>query len=259
LVAVDVSGSGARARERPPLRFAPIQQLRAHEYVAEQVQRHIALRLIGPGESLPSERELAATFGVGRPTVQHALRLLEADRLVETRRGRNGGTFVAAPTSDSSALDDLMGRVLRQRPELEEVLTYRRVLEPRVAREAARIRRREDLAAMSKAIDAMSRVSSEPDYMRHDTEFHLSIAQATRNRFLICSIEDVRLRLNDAMSLLPESDTWHRRLSGEHEAILGAIRSREAEAAEQAMDLHVAASELSVRALLSAISRRLQS
>lgn len=258
-MAVDVSGSGAPARERPALRFAPIQQLRAHEYVAEQVQRHIALRLIGPGESLPSERELAATFGVGRPTVQHALRLLEADRLVETRRGRNGGTFVAAPGSDASALDDLMTRVLRQRSELEEVLTYRRVIEPRVVREAARIRHREDLAAMSKAIEAMSRAPSEPDYMRHDTEFHLSIAQATRNRFLICAIEDVRLRLNDAMSLLPESDTWHRRLSGEHEAILGAIRSRDAEAAEQAMDLHVAASELSVRALLTAISRRLAS
>jgi DNA-binding FadR family transcriptional regulator len=256
-VAVDTSGTGTRAGERPSLRFAPIQQLRAHEYVAEQVQRHIALRLIGPGESLPSERELAATFGVGRPTVQHALRLLEADRLVETRRGRNGGTFVAAPTSDASALGGLMARVLRQRSELEEVLIYRRVIEPRVAREAARIRRREDLAAMTNAIDAMSRASSEPDYMRHDTELHLSIAQATRNRFLIGAIEDVRLRLNDAMSLLPESDTWHRRLSGEHEAIIGAICSRDAEAAEHAMDLHVAASELSVRALLSAIGRRL--
>ena len=112
-MAVDISGRGARDRERPPLRFAPIQQLRAHEYVAEQVQHHIALRLIGPGECLPSERELAATFGVGRPTVQHALRLLEAGRLVETRRGRNGGTFVAAPASDATALDDLMTRVLR--------------------------------------------------------------------------------------------------------------------------------------------------
>ena len=112
---------------------------------------------------------------------------------------------------------------------------------------------------MSRAIEAMSRASSEPDYMRHDTEFHLSIAQGTRNRFLICAIEDVRLRLNDAMSLLPESDTWHRRLSGEHEAIVEAIRSRDAGAAEQAMDLHVAASEVSVRALLSAIRRRLRS
>ena len=258
-MAVDVSPGGERAADGPQFRFAPIQQLRAHEYVAEQVQRHIALRLIGPGESLPSERELAATFGVGRPTVQHALRLLEADRLVETRRGRHGGTFVAAPASDAGAMDDLMARVLRQRQELEEVLVYRRMIEPRVAREAARTRRRENLAAMLRAIDAMGDASSEPDYMRHDTDFHLSIALATRNRFLICAIEDVRMRLNDAMSLLPESDTWHRRLSGEHEAIAGAIRSRDAEAAEQAMALHVAASELSVRALVSAIGRRLAS
>lgn len=258
-MAVDVSARGPRDGERPSLRFAPIQQLRAHEYVAEQVQRHIALRLIGPGESLPSERELAATFGVGRPTIQHALSLLEADRLVCRRRGRRGGTFVAAPASDADAMDDLMGRVLGRRQELEEVLVYRRLIEPRVAREAARTRRREDLAAISKAIQAMTEASSEPDYMRHDTEFHLSIARATRNRFLICAIEDVRLRLNDAMSLLPETDTWHRRLSGEHDAIAEAIRSREAEAAKKAMDLHVAASELSVRALLSAIRRRLGS
>ena len=62
---------------RPPVSFDPIQQLRAHEYVAEQIRRHIALRLVGPGEALPSERELAAMFGVGRPTIQHAMRLLE--------------------------------------------------------------------------------------------------------------------------------------------------------------------------------------
>jgi DNA-binding FadR family transcriptional regulator len=258
-VAVDVSRDGEQPVGRPPLRFAPIQQLRAHEYVAEQVQRHIALRLIAPGESLPSERELAATFGVGRPTIQHALRLLEADRLVETRRGRRGGTFVSAPANNAGAMDDLMARVLRQRAELEEVLVYRRVIEPRVAREAARTRRREDLAAMSRAIERMAQSPNEPDYMRHDTEFHLAIAGATRNRFLVGAIEDVRLRLNDAMSLLPESDTWHRRLSGEHEAIAQAIRARDGESAEQAMDLHVAASELSVRALLSAIRRRLGS
>ena len=50
-----------------------------------------------------------------------------------------------------------------------------------------------------------------------------------------------------------------RRLSGEHDAIAAAIRDRDAEAAERAMDLHVAASELSVRALLTAIRRRLGS
>jgi DNA-binding FadR family transcriptional regulator len=70
------------------------------------------------------------------------------------------------------------------------------------------------------------------------------------------AIEAVRLRLNDAMSLLPESDTWHRRLSGEHEAIMAAIQSRSGQAAERAMDAHVAASDQSVRAVLRAIGRR---
>ena len=77
------------------LRFERIHQLRAHEYVAEQIRRHIALRLIKPGESLPAERDLAGMFGVGRPTIQHALSLLEAAGLVEARRGRRGGTFIS--------------------------------------------------------------------------------------------------------------------------------------------------------------------
>jgi DNA-binding FadR family transcriptional regulator len=236
--------------------FEPIQQLRAHEYVAEQIRRHIALRLVGPGESLPSERELAATFGVGRPTIQHALRLLEADHLVQARRGRHGGTFVSEPDHNTGAMDELVARVLRQRPELEEVLEYRRTVEPRVAAQAAEVRRREDLRAMRRAMNGMAKASSEPDYMRHDTEFHLAIAGATHNRFMLAAIEDVRLRLNDVISLLPESDTWHRRLSGEHEAILAAIEARDAPAAERAMDHHVAASDLGVRAVIEAIKRR---
>jgi len=239
------------------LEFEPIQQLRAHEYVAEQIRRHIALRLIRPGEALQSERELAATFGVGRPTIQHALRLLEADRLVQARRGRNGGTFVSEPAGGGGAMDDLLGRVLRQRSEIEEALAYRRVLEPRVAREAARLRRRGDLEAMSSALERMASATGEPDYMRYDTQLHLAVAGATRNSLMVGAIEDIRLRLNDVMSLLPESDTWHRRLSGEHEAVVSTIEVRDEDGAEAAMEHHIAASEQGVRAVLTAIRRRL--
>jgi DNA-binding FadR family transcriptional regulator len=240
----------------PPVRFDPIQPLRAHEYVAEQIRRHIALRLIRPGESLPAERELAAMFGVGRPTVQHALRLLEADHLVEARRGRKGGTFVSAPDEDSAAMDELVARLLRRRHELEELLGYRRMLEPAVSRVAARTRRKADVALMRRAIGGMNDAGSEPEYMRHDTELHLAIARATRNRFAADAIEAIRLKLNDAISFLPESETWHRRLSGEHEAVVDAIAARDAAAAERAMDVHVAHSEQGVRAVLAAMIRR---
>ena len=238
------------------LRFERIHQLRAHEYVAEQIRRHIALRLVKPGEALPAERELAVMFGVGRPTIQHALRLLEAAGLVEARRGRTGGTFITRPEQDSLAADDLILRVLRHRKELEDLLLYRRVIEPAVARVAAATRRGEDLAAMRRAIRGMASAASEPDYMRHDTDFHIAVAQATGNPFLTRAIEEIRMRLNDAMTLLPESDTWHRRMEGEHEALLEAVRNGDGDAAETLMQEHVANSEQGLRAVLAAIRRR---
>jgi GntR family transcriptional repressor for pyruvate dehydrogenase complex len=244
------------SRRRAPVAFDRIQPLRAHEYVAEQLRRHIALRLVAPGCALPSERELAAMFGVGRPTVQHALRVLESERRLEARRGRLGGTFVLEPSEDEQVMEELVGRVLRRRSQLAELLDYRRVLEPVVARRAAESRHKGDLMAMQRALDDMAGAAVEADYMRFDTEFHIAIAAATHNRYLARSIEQIRLELNDALSLLPESETWHRRLSGEHEAIFEAIEARDPDSAEAAAGLHVSNSDTSVRALLVAIRRR---
>jgi GntR family transcriptional regulator, transcriptional repressor for pyruvate dehydrogenase complex len=241
---------------RSPIRFSRLQQPKAHEYVAEQIRRHIALRLIAPGESLPSERELASMFGVGRPTIQLALKELAADRLVESRRGRRGGTFVLEPADDTVVQDELISRLLARREELEELLDYRRSVEPLISKMAARLRKRNDLTAMRTTIRNMVSAREEPDYMRFDTEFHLAVARATQNRYLVRQMEEIRLQLNDALSLLPESETWHRRISGEHESIFDAIDARDARTAEEATLVHVDNSDRSVRATLAAIRRR---
>ena len=241
---------------RSPIRFSRLQQPKAHEYVAEQIRRRIALRLIAPGESLPSERELASMFGVGRPTIQLALKELAADRLVESRRGRRGGTFVLEPADDTVVQDELISRLLARREELEELLDYRRSVEPLISKMAARLRKRNDLGAMRTTIRNMVSAREEPDYMRFDTEFHLAVARATQNRYLVRQMEEIRLQLNDALSLLPESETWHRRISGEHESIFDAIDARDARAAEEATLVHVDNSDRSVRATLAAIRRR---
>lgn len=245
-----------RARRRRRIAFDRIQPLRAHEYVAEQIRRHIALRLVGPGEALPAERELALMFGVGRPTVQQALRQLERERLVEARRGRFGGTFVLAPAEDAQVMEELITRLLARREELEELLDYRQTIEPLVAGLAASSRTKAELEAMKGALDSMSLALIEPDYMRFDTEFHIAVAAATHNRYFTRAIECLRLELNDALSLLPETETWHRRLSGEHEAIVAAIEARDADATEAAAALHVRNSDTGVRAMLGAIRRR---
>jgi DNA-binding FadR family transcriptional regulator len=251
-VAVKTNGSDVATA----VRFERIQPLRAHEYVAEQIRRHISLRLIQPGESLPAERELAVMFGVGRPTIQNALRLLEATGLVEARRGRSGGTFVSQREGDSLAEDELIVRVMRNRKELEDLLQYRMVVEPAVARIAASSRRNPDLAAMRKAIRGMAAATTEPDYMRHDTDFHIALARSTGNAVLVHAIEDIRMKLNDAMTLLPESDSWHRRISREHEELFEVIERGDGEEAERVMQQHVANSEQSLHAVLAAIRRR---
>jgi GntR family transcriptional regulator, transcriptional repressor for pyruvate dehydrogenase complex len=247
---------GQGRRRRPAVEFDRIQPLRAHEYVAEQIRRHIALRLVGPGEGLPAERELASMFGVGRPTVQQALRLLETERLVEARRGRSGGTFVLAPAEDARVMDQLIARLIRRREELEELLDFRRAVEPLIARVAAQKRQKSDLETIEGTLERMSGTLVEPDYMRFDTKFHIAVAAATRNRWFRRATEQLRADLNDALSLLPESETWHRRLSGEHEAIAAAIRERDPDAAERAAREHVVNSDTSVRAVLAAIRRR---
>jgi len=182
--------------------------------------------------------------------------LLEATGLVEARRGRTGGTFITGRDQDSPAADDLILRVMRERKELQDLLVYRRLIEPAVARLAATTRRGTDLAAMRRAIRGMKEATTEPEYMRHDTEFHLAVAGATGNAFLSRAIEEIRMRLNDAMTLLPESDAWHRRISGEHEALLEAIESCAGDTAEALMQEHVAISEQGLTAVLAAIRRR---
>ena len=245
-----------RLRSCSQMEFVPVQQVRAHEYVAEQIRRQIALRLVRPGEALPSERELVTMFGVARRTVQQALAVLDSEGLVEARRGRFGGTFVLESRDETQSMKGLTSRVRRRREELLELLDYRRLIEPALARLAANLARRTDLTAIGAALRGMTTARNEPEYMGFDTAFHVAVAAATHNRYLTKAVEDTRMGLNDALSLLPDTDTWHRRLSGEHDAIFAGIQARDPDAAGAAAEAHVMNSDKSVRALLIAINRQ---
>jgi GntR family transcriptional regulator, transcriptional repressor for pyruvate dehydrogenase complex len=153
-------------------------------------------------------------------------------------------------------MDAVIERLMRRRAELEELLDYRSLLEPPVARLAASTRRNADVVAIERTLETMAGGLSEAEYMRCDTEFHTAVAAATHNRYLTHATEELRMELNDALGLLPESEAWHRRLSAEHEDIFSAIRSRDPDAAQAAAELHVRASETGVRAALAAIRLR---
>ncbi|MBB4660552.1 FadR/GntR family transcriptional regulator [Conexibacter arvalis] len=233
--------------------FEPIEQLRAHEYVAEQIRRQIGLHLIPVGGALPSERDLSTMFGVGRATIQAAIRLLEADRMVETRRGRHGGTFVIPHDEDAIAKDYLLVRLRRDRERIEQALEYRGNVDRFAAALAAKHRTAEELERIRQAHERTAAAETDAEFMAHDTEFHLALARAAHNEFVYEAVEQMRLVLNDAIAALPESSPWRRRTVKEHGAVLKAIEARRVDAAARAMARHANGTARSVAALLSAL------
>ncbi|MDP9101731.1 MAG: GntR family transcriptional regulator [Actinomycetota bacterium] len=79
--------------------------------VAEQLRQRILTQAVGDGEKLPRLEDLAAEFGISRPTMRDALRILETEGLATVRRGRFGGAVVHRPQTLDAAHS--LGLVLR--------------------------------------------------------------------------------------------------------------------------------------------------
>lgn len=79
-------------RLTPVLR--PVRAGNGFEEALEQILQVVRLGLVPGGERLPAERELADRLGISRVTLREVLKVLQDQGLVESRRGRYGGTFV---------------------------------------------------------------------------------------------------------------------------------------------------------------------
>lgn len=227
-----------RAVYRPLRRGNPLE-----DTVARLVQT-IRLGVVAPGESLPPERELAASFGVSRDTVRDAIRELADTGYLIPRRGRYGGTFVADPLPQPAEPRTV------EPAQLDDVLGLRRVLETGAARAAAQrtldAGTRADLWARHEA----ALPAGPEEYRRLDTLLHLSIAEAAGIPSLVALVAENRADVNawlDTFPLLPRN-IQH---SGEqHERIVTAILSGRADVAESAMRDHLAGSEALLRGFL---------
>jgi DNA-binding FadR family transcriptional regulator len=131
------------------------------------------------GQRIPTEPELAAQLGVGRNTVREAVRALAHSGLLEVRQG--DGTYVRATSEVSGAVRRLCG------DELREVLQVRRTLEVEGARLAAAGRTPDELTKLTELLDARDTAEREQrfdDFVRSDTEFHLSVVNCGHNTLL---------------------------------------------------------------------------
>src|SRR5439155_10979415 len=99
------------------------------ELVAQQLRRQIVSAELSEGDALPSEAALMAQFGVSRPTLREAFRVLEAEGLITVRRGAHGGARVRTPNDDAAGR--YAGLVLEYRgATLSDVYDARNIIEP---------------------------------------------------------------------------------------------------------------------------------
>jgi DNA-binding FadR family transcriptional regulator len=238
-----------------PATFTVIEQPRAHDFVVEQIRRQIALGIIAPGAALPPERELVRLFGVGRVTVQLAIGQLEAEHVIETRRGRNGGSFVIPPATDARALDARVIALRRDSRSVIEAVEFREALEPVAAGLAAAKIKRKQVRELELALERVEAARDDAEFMRWDTAFHLGIAAATENRFLQDALERVRLQLNPALQLLPDTRRWHELSHQQHRDIVRALAAKDRSSAQQHMQAHIAQSGSSILALMKTLRR----
>lgn len=225
----------------------------SHVVLADQLRRRVELRLILPGDALPSERELMRIFSAGRGTVQKALALLAREGLVIKRRGRSGGAFVTDAVDREESLERAFERVCADRERIEEALNYRLQVEPGIVAEACRDRSDESLHVIREAQRNLTAAETITQYMRFDHEFHLAIAAATNNRFLERAALEIRTTLNDAFWVLSKSPMWLSRIIAEHDRIVAAIENRDAIRGQRATYEHVERTNADVRGLLAGV------
>ena len=225
----------------------------AHEYVAEQLHREIALGLFTARGSLPSVRELASVFGVGLMTVHRAIGILESQDLVTSKRGRAGGTFVIGGPGDDEAMRQLRARGSAEARVLEEAIDCRLDLEPQASAWAARRRSAAELESLREVLDRAAVTDDGDEFNQLDGRFHIGIVQAARNRFLEQALEQVRAELYFAAELLPSTPMWRQRSQAGHEEIFAAVQAADDELAAQLTARHIGYSVTSVRALLRSL------
>jgi GntR family transcriptional regulator, transcriptional repressor for pyruvate dehydrogenase complex len=124
------------------------------ELIATLYRRQIVRGELQPGDTLPSEQQLMARFGVSRPTLREAFRILEAENLISVKRGSRGGARVTHPSLSVAAR--YVGLLLQvQGTTIADVYEARTVLEPACARLLARHRSRQDLADLNACIEEL--------------------------------------------------------------------------------------------------------
>jgi GntR family transcriptional repressor for pyruvate dehydrogenase complex len=217
--------------------FEPVQTVTTLEETVERLGTAIRLGLLGPGDRLPPERELADQLGIARSTLRQALMSLTESGHLVALRGRGGGTFVsdAPPLAESSPVE-LAGGHWR------ELLDYRIAVEVGAAVLAAERAAPDDLVPLRAHVETM-RTTDFSVYRRADVFFHLGVAEAARSPRLVAAMTEVQGKMSELIAHIAHPAPVLARSNEQHAALVTALEHADGWGAAQLVREHLKGTE----------------
>lgn len=218
--------------------IAPLASAGRAEEIVARLTEAIHLGILTDGQQLPAESDFAAQLGVSPMTLREAIAALRDGGLVETRRGRSGGTFVRRALEPPEAPD-------RQRlaettvTGLRDIADEQSAVSGAAARLAADRVTRATVRKLFALVDQMAAAETRGARMKADSRFHVEIAMASQSERL--TRHEVRLQGESAgllwLDLLPEKELAA--MGREHHEIATAIAEENGDRARLMAERHV--------------------
>jgi GntR family transcriptional repressor for pyruvate dehydrogenase complex len=228
----------------------PVRGHHAFEACVEQLATLIRLGVYPRGSTLPPERELAARLAVSRATLREAMAALRQAGLVQTTRGRGGGTVVTMRAATPSARA-ASRRTTVTRADWIDALDFRRIVEPGGAALAASAqldeRARQRLRA---AHESVASAAGPAMHRQADSRFHLTVAALSGSSRVIESVTAVQSTLHEMLSAIPVLDANIAHSDTQHARIVKAVLAGHASRARQVMEEHCDDTAALLRGLL---------
>jgi DNA-binding FadR family transcriptional regulator len=231
------------------LKLAPIVVPKTSDVLADHLRRRILGGALSPGAALPPERDLVVQTGLSRGSVREALRILEAEGLVSTRPGRQGGSVARQP-GDESLAKYISLFVHGRGISLISLLQTREAVEPSLAYLAAMNRTEQDLAALIEQTKRVEEAFTDvPRYLEENVKWHCAIAAASHNELLKSFMVAISSMVYKASAIEDfATDEVRAVVIKAHRRILDAITARDGDAARRRMSRHLAALTEQMRA-----------
>lgn len=209
-----------------------------NDRIRQEILRYVESYKLASGDRLPSERDLAATLNVSRPSVREAVRSLNAEGRLVVKHGQ--GVFVAEPAAQRT----LRERLVLLDHSLSELYGMREVLEVTAAKWAGQRRDGDALADAAAALDRLDQAAdTHPEDFdvlhRLDADFHVLVVRAAGNRLLEQTHGVLNEMLHTGIRTSLEVSGRLQESRMEHERIMRALVTGDGAAAARAARAHV--------------------